>query len=797
MKSSKAEDLMSTTTTSYETAPSVPVRKRDRKRKKSDYQDEQMAAVMELIHSIEADDDAARRSQHGQTSAMDGSARRPPDHPAAQPPQGSGTAPARADTFPQIPHAYKSERAAPKESSSKSAAKEDAKPPSLSEHAYPPVTPTEGAQKGDTPKASADAKGARSKSDAVAGTSAPPPTDGVAVHDAKVPDIPKAEDKGEAKEEEVQSSKVPVVPSLPAQPQAGKEVPEPPKNVGTAKRKRRPSKFCCGMIMVLLVLFAVALALATATLGYVERFNDRDHPVLKGVFGTVRGARHVLTDQGRELPVFAFLGIPYAKPPLRERRFRPPVPLDKEEDVKRNPLGRQGKRPPCPQQDFYLGKQNVSTTNASEDCLHLNIWTPPWECEPEKERAECKLRTVLFFLYGAAFQNGANSFELYDGQYLSALGDLVVVVPNYRVGALGFLSGPSRGVLPGNAGLYDQRLALSWTLSNIEIFGGNASRLVLAGHDAGAASLGYHLFYGDADLFTRNVARYILQGGGPFSRYKDDGLEGAHLLATNLQCGNDLSAPVTLRCLQNSDVDAVARSPLASRFVPLLNRTPVSHPQPRRKASDRGEKRKETGPQGKQFLLGRVVLEGVYPWFVEHQRTGSNDPLYLATHLIGRKALEEWQTATGTTLRPSAGDTLYQEAVGDVLVACPMSEMAEVLQAWENRVYAYILGYRPRYSSWLNQTEAVRFEDMHMVFGMPLRPDVPSSELDKQWSRTMIRVWSTFAHTGKAPVMDGSKWPVYDPLRPAFMKLGVDGMSMEPDTRRARCDFLRSHHNPY
>lgn len=77
-----------------------------------------------------------------------------------------------------------------------------------------------------------------------------------------------------------------------------------------------------------------------------------------------------------------------------------------------------------------------------------------------------------------------------------------------------------------------------------------------------------------------------------------------------------------------------------------------------------------------------------------------------------------------------------------------MSELAEMLQAWENRVYVYILGYRPRYSSWHDQTEAVRFEDMYLVFGMPLRPGVPSSELDKQWSRTMIHVWSTFAHTG-------------------------------------------------
>ncbi|XP_049274830.1 acetylcholinesterase [Rhipicephalus sanguineus] len=463
--------------------------------------------------------------------------------------------------------------------------------------------------------------------------------------------------------------------------------------------------------MVLLALFAVTLALAMAVLGFVERQRNREHPVLKGVFGTVRGKRIVITDQGNEFHVYAFLGIPFAKPPLGTLRFKPPVPLDE---------------------------------------------------------------------------------ELYDGQYLSALGDLVVVVPNYRVGALGFLSGPSAGVLPGNAGLYDQRLALSWTLNNIENFGGNASRLVLAGHDAGAASLGYHLFNGDAALFTRNVARYILQSGGPFNRYKDDGVEGTRLLATNLQCGNDLSVPTALRCLQNSDVDAVARSPLASRFVPLLNRTPVA-----RGPSSSADKRKEVGPQGKQFLLGRVVREGVYPWFVEHKRTGSSEPLHLATRLIGRKALEQWQTATGVTLRPLDGDTLYQQAVGDILEVCPMSDLAELLQVLENRVYVYVLGYRPRYSSWPDLTEAVRFEDMHLVFGMPFRPGVPSSELDKQWSRTMIQVWSTFAHTGKAPALNGSRWPVYDPLQPSYMKLGVDGVSMEHDAKRGRCDFLRSHRNTY
>ncbi|XP_037556140.1 acetylcholinesterase-1-like [Dermacentor silvarum] len=144
-----------------------------------------------------------------------------------------------------------------------------------------------------------------------------------------------------------------------------------------------------------------------------EYMRDRSLPVVKGLFGAVRGQRLVVSDQGREWTVLAFLGVPFAKVPRGPLRFKPPQPLDSPlgEDHSGSTLDSMVKGPPCPQQDFYLGQHRVSTSNASEDCLHLNIWSPAQNCSPEHESGSCEAKTVLFFLYGAAFQNGGNSFE--------------------------------------------------------------------------------------------------------------------------------------------------------------------------------------------------------------------------------------------------------------------------------------------------------------------------------------------------------------------------------------------------
>ncbi|KAH8035318.1 hypothetical protein HPB51_004559 [Rhipicephalus microplus] len=143
----------------------------------------------------------------------------------------------------------------------------------------------------------------------------------------------------------------------------------------------------------------------------VERWSNHSRALVKGQFGTVRGAKLVVSDQGREWTVHAFLRVPFAKAPRGALRFKPPQPLDSPvgEDERGSTLDNAIKGPPCPQQDFYLGRQRVDVSNGSEDCLHLNIWSPALDCATES--GPCEAKTVLFFLYGAAFQNGGNNFE--------------------------------------------------------------------------------------------------------------------------------------------------------------------------------------------------------------------------------------------------------------------------------------------------------------------------------------------------------------------------------------------------
>ena len=118
----------------------------------------------------------------------------------------------------------------------------------------------------------------------------------------------------------------------------------------------------------------------------------------------------------------------------------------------------------------------------SEDCLYLNVWTAA--------RRAGEKRPVLVYFYGGGFNEGAGSIAAYDGEGLAKKG-LVVVIPNYRVGVLGFLAHPeltkeSDRKASGNYGLLDQLAALQWVRDNIAAFGGDPANVTIAGQSAGA-----------------------------------------------------------------------------------------------------------------------------------------------------------------------------------------------------------------------------------------------------------------------------------------------------------------------
>ena len=201
--------------------------------------------------------------------------------------------------------------------------------------------------------------------------------------------------------------------------------------------------------------------------------------------------------------VDAFLGIPYAAPPLGPLRWRPP----------RAPASWQGVRaardfaPACMQKGVSMPGE--APPRISEDCLYLNVWTPP-------HRAT-RPAAVMVFIHGGGFANGATAMPLYWGDRLARKG-VVVVSLAYRLGPFGYLAHPelsaeSAGAGSGDYGLMDQIAALRWVRRNIASFGGDPARVTIFGQSAGAMSVSLLIASPQArGLFQRAIA----ESGGMF-----------------------------------------------------------------------------------------------------------------------------------------------------------------------------------------------------------------------------------------------------------------------------------------
>lgn len=178
--------------------------------------------------------------------------------------------------------------------------------------------------------------------------------------------------------------------------------------------------------------------------------------------------------------VHAFLGIPYAAPPIGELRWKPPAPPAKWSGVRQaTEFG-----PHCMQGKIY-GDMNFRDPGGSEDCLSLNVWVP-------ENDSGAKL-PVMVWIYGGGFAAGTTSEARQDGSHLAQQG-VIVVSMNYRLGIFGFFVHPelakeSEHNAAGNYGLLDQLAALHWVHDNIEAFGGDPENVTIFGESAGSFSV--------------------------------------------------------------------------------------------------------------------------------------------------------------------------------------------------------------------------------------------------------------------------------------------------------------------
>lgn len=175
-----------------------------------------------------------------------------------------------------------------------------------------------------------------------------------------------------------------------------------------------------------------------------------------------------------------YLGVPFAKPPVGDLRWKAPQPLDNWSGVKETKTFG-----PRPVQGIVFGDMGSRSKGMSEDCLYLNVWSP---AKPKTTGLP-----VLVYFFGGGFVAGDGSEPRYDGAAMAKKG-IVVVTVNYRLGLFGFFSHPELSKESpykgsGNYGYLDQAHALKWVSKNIAAFGGDPSKVTIAGESAGSISV--------------------------------------------------------------------------------------------------------------------------------------------------------------------------------------------------------------------------------------------------------------------------------------------------------------------
>ena len=483
--------------------------------------------------------------------------------------------------------------------------------------------------------------------------------------------------------------------------------------------------------------------------------------------------------------VKAYLGIPYAAPPVGELRWRDPQPVKPWKGV----YHADRKMPECMQ---VLRPHNINNyfgeEPTSENCLYMNVWAPP------SARAGAKL-PVIVFIYGGGGTIGSSGMAIYDGEQVARRG-AVLVSFNYRVGILGFMAHPEvtqeQGGHSGNEGYLDQNAALKWVNRNIARFGGDPAKVVVTGQSAGASSVTQQIF----SPLSKGLFRAAVMwsgcnwggGGSPSAAAEKTGLEIQKVLkAGNL---NDM------------------RQVPADRIIAIQAESQV-------------------GVSAAGFRTGGVI-DGYFSPKPQAEILAAheiNDVPIIASFTHDEAGIALKQAKTVDEYKAAAAK-LFGDAAGEFLKLYPVSSAAEIpavaqeaandsaglrnscncasLQAKYNKSAAYIMVFARKHP----YTPGVKIADQDIatigayhaseipyLFGTldaynMFRPTRNWTPHDRDLSEKMTAALIAFANTGN-PATSAVPWPAWSAENPQYISFG-DKISIEK-VNTARLDFTTRH----
>ncbi|CAL1532703.1 unnamed protein product [Lymnaea stagnalis] len=538
-------------------------------------------------------------------------------------------------------------------------------------------------------------------------------------------------------------------------------------------------------------IFLVSCNVLALVVGHVAH-EWGEAPLWETTEGPVRG----FTTTTNEKKVDVFYGIPFAKPPIGDLRYRQPEPI-----VRRGYTLNATKLPnSCIQiNDEFFGDFSGATmwnanTPTSEDCLYLNVWVPRTN-PPYKDKA------VMVWIYGGAFYSGSSTLDIYMAHHLAVENDVIVVSIQYRVGTLGFLT-LETSEAPGNAGLGDQRMALEWISKNIEKVGGSPENVTIMGESAGAVSVGLLLLCNTCRNYFQKA---ILQSGSPQAKWgalpKHTLVLRSRLLASFLGCSKDGDDGYVARCMRTKNAtdflkkeQTISTGMVQFPFVPTVDGVLISR-DPKESLDH------DLFPQI-PILIGSNENEATYfmLYFAEWFRMNTSSPIsktlypeivaqmfdyypYFPESMskIGKDAIafhyRDWVNPDDEILLRKSLD----RAISDFYFVCPVNYFAKAFARKNLPVYYYWFNHRWSASPWPEWAGVLHADEIWFTFGHPMNGSLSFTEAEKKLSRDMMRYWTNFAKTGnpnKSPGQDPvNEWPLFREHEQAYLNLTIASTS--------------------
>ncbi len=456
----------------------------------------------------------------------------------------------------------------------------------------------------------------------------------------------------------------------------------------------------------------------------------------------------------------AFLGIPYAAPPVGDLRFRAPVAPEPWSETRSTTVA----PPRCMQSVLGL------PLGSQEDCLYLNVHAP----DPRPQNAP-----VLVWIHGGAFLfgEGLQTDGGTAGDLLASQHGAVVVSINYRLGAFGFLAHPdltAEAGASGNYGFADQIAALRWVQENIAAFGGDPNNVTIFGESAGGVSVCAHLVSpASQGLFHRAITQSGLCDT-PYTALADAERTGQDFA---LQLGCRREAPACMRALSAEAILAAdgagntftTLDGSGRRWWPIVDGALLTDTFRARVAAG--------GFHDVPTIVGWNGDEGtLFVMLAEQDGTIIDAVKY--EEVVLQLSLFFGESADAVRAQYPINDdpaAAVAALLGDATLACPSRRAARLLaNAGANvRVYHFTYTNAAFQLAPTRPLGAFHSAEIQYIFGHPAtlgRLRFPAD--DQALHEAIAGYWTRFAASGD-PNGDGApSWPVYDTT--SDLHLGLD-----------------------